>query len=72
MSEHAFTVAEQALKARSRKRSLIATLMPVILLVLIDLSLSVLAFMLSYKLHNDTPIFEWRKKSFWPTGIWDA
>src|ERR1044071_7366437 len=46
--------------------------MPVTLLVLLDLGLSVLAFMISYTLHNDTPIFEWRRKLFWPAGIWDA
>src|SRR5215216_6274461 len=72
MSEHAFTVAEQALQTRPRKRSLVGALMPVTLLVLIDVALSALAFMLSYKLHNDTPVFEWRRKFFWPTGIWDA
>jgi exopolysaccharide biosynthesis polyprenyl glycosylphosphotransferase len=72
MSEHAFTVAEQAIQSRSRKRSLIWAIMPVTVMVLIDLGLSALAFMLSYKLHNDTPIFEWRRKFFWPTGIWDA
>ena len=72
MSEHAFTVAEQAIQSRSRKRSLVWAIMPVTILVLIDLGLSALAFMISYKLHNDTPVFEWRRKFFWPTGIWDA
>jgi exopolysaccharide biosynthesis polyprenyl glycosylphosphotransferase len=72
MSEHAFTVAEQAMQSRSRKRSLVWAIMPVTILVLIDLGLSALAFMISYKLHNDTPVFEWRRKFFWPTGIWDA
>lgn len=72
MSEQAFTVAEQAIKSRSRKRSLVRAILPVTFLLLIDLGLSALAFMLSYKLHNDTPIFEWRRKLFWPAGIWDA
>jgi exopolysaccharide biosynthesis polyprenyl glycosylphosphotransferase len=72
MSEHAFTVAEQAIQSRSRKRSLVWAVLPVTSLVLIDLALSALAFMISYKLHNDTPVFEWRRKSFWPTGIWDT
>ena len=72
MSEHAFTVADQAIQSRSRKRSLVWAILPVTSLVLIDLTVSALAFMLAYKLHNDTPIFEWRRKFFWPTGIWDA
>ncbi|HVG21026.1 MAG TPA: hypothetical protein VNI02_18395, partial [Blastocatellia bacterium] len=72
MSEHAFTVAEQAMQSRSRKRGLVWAIMPVTFLVLIDLGLSALAFMISYKLHNDTPVFEWRRKFSLPTGIWDA
>jgi exopolysaccharide biosynthesis polyprenyl glycosylphosphotransferase len=32
-----------------------------------------LVFMLAYKLHNDTPMFEWRpKRTFFPVGVWDA
>lgn len=72
MSEHVFSVTEKALQTGTRKRSLLMAVMPVTLLVLLDLGLSVLAFMISYKLHNDTPIFEWRRKFFLPTGIWDA
>jgi exopolysaccharide biosynthesis polyprenyl glycosylphosphotransferase len=72
MSEHAATVAEQSIKVRSRRRGFFSAILPVAALVLIDLSLSVLAFIVSYKLHNDTPVFEWRRKFFWPTGIWDA
>lgn len=73
MSERAFAVAEQAVKVRPRRRSLVRSLVPVASLVLIDLLISLSAFMISYKLHHDTQIFNWRpKKSFWPVGIWDA
>ncbi len=73
MSERAFAVSEQAINARPRRRSLMLSMVPVASLVLIDLIISVSAFMLSYKLHHDTQIFTWRpRKSFWPVGIWDA
>jgi FlaA1/EpsC-like NDP-sugar epimerase len=72
MSEHAATVAEQAIKAGARRRGLASAVAPVAALVLIDLSISVLAFLLSYKIHNDTPLFLWKRKYFWPVAVWDS
>src|SRR5262245_14143907 len=72
MSERAATVAEQAINVIARKRTLSSVVLPVVLLVLVDLSISVLAFVLSYTFHNNTPLFVWKRKSFWPVGIWDA
>src|SRR6185369_7399694 len=73
MSERAFTVADQAIKIRPRRRSFVSSVLPVASLALLDLVISVAAFMLSYKLHHDTPIFVWRpKKYLFPVGIWDS
>jgi len=73
MSERALTVTEQAINIRPRGRKLISTVLPIISLALIDIAISVAAFVLAYKLHHDTPIFLWKpKKSIFPIGIWDA
>src|SRR5262245_2735787 len=73
MSERAFSVAEQGLQLRARKRSRAWAIMPVAALLLIDLAISVAAFVISYKLHHDTPLFVWRyRRTAWPIGIWDA
>ena len=73
MSERAFSVAEQGLQLRSRKRSRVWAILPVVALVLIDLAISVTAFVVAYKLHHDTPLFVWRyRRTAWPIGIWDA
>jgi hypothetical protein len=45
--------------------------MPVASLVLIDIAISILAFIIAYKLRQGTPLFVWRRKSVLPVGIWD-
>jgi exopolysaccharide biosynthesis polyprenyl glycosylphosphotransferase len=73
MPEHAAAVAQRSIKAAAGKKSLMRTLAPVVVLVLIDFSLSTLAFVLAYKIHHDTPIFEWRpRRTSLPVGIWDS
>jgi exopolysaccharide biosynthesis polyprenyl glycosylphosphotransferase len=71
MFEHAFTAAEQAIKVQGRRRSLVRAALPVATLVLVDLVLSLVAFVLAYKLRHHTDIFEWKRKSFFPVGVWD-
>src|SRR6185295_12403048 len=71
MSERA-ALAGQAIKVVTPARSAIRHAMPVVMLVLIDLTSSVLAFVFAYKLRQHTDIFEWRhRKSFFPVGIYD-
>ena len=42
-------------------------------LVLIDIAVSILAFVFAYKLRQDADIFVWRpRKSFFPVRIQDA
>ena len=66
----AAAVAKHAIKAETRRRSPLASALPVTALVLIDVALSLLAFALSYKLRQHTDIFIWRpRKSFWPIGV---
>ena len=69
MSEQAASVAEQAIRARTRRRGLAAAVVPVATLFLIDLALSVLAFVLAYKLRHDSALFVWRRKLFLPVGV---
>ena len=63
MSDHAATVAEQHLKPRSLRRSLIGVIAPVAALVLIDFILSATAFMLAYELRQQLPVFIWPRGS---------
>ena len=71
MSERA-ALAGQAIKVVTPPRSVIRHVLPVVILVLIDLTASVLAFVFAYKLRQHTDIFEWRhRKSFFPVGIYD-
>ncbi len=72
MSDHAATVAEKAIHAQRRKKGLLAAIAPVTAMVLADIALLALAFLIAYKIHNQTPIFEWRRKFFYPVGIWDT
>jgi exopolysaccharide biosynthesis polyprenyl glycosylphosphotransferase len=66
----AAAVAKHAIKAEARRRSPLASALPVTALVLVDVALSLLAFALSYKLRQHTDIFIWRpRKSFWPIGL---
>ncbi len=70
MSEHAATVARRAIKAETRKRGPLAAAVPVTVLVLLDVILSVAAFVISYKLRQHTDLFIWRpRKSSWPVGV---
>lgn len=69
MSEHAASVAEQAIRARTRRRGLVAAVVPVATLFLIDLALSVLAFVLAYKLRHNSELFIWKRKSFFPVDV---
>ncbi len=72
MSEHAAAVARQSIKAAARKKGLVKTVAPVATLVLIDFAVSIVVFVLAYKLHHANPIFEWRRRSSFPAGIWDT
>ncbi|HXG92986.1 MAG TPA: sugar transferase [Blastocatellia bacterium] len=72
MSEHAAAVAEHAIKIRAGRRSIFSAVTAVASLVFVDLIITALALVLAYKIHNDTPIFDWKKKSFWPVGIYDS
>jgi FlaA1/EpsC-like NDP-sugar epimerase len=72
MSEHAATVADKAIAAERRKKRLLSAVAPVTAIVLADMLLSALAFLISYKIHNQTPVFEWKRKFFYPVGIWDT
>ncbi|HWP42153.1 MAG TPA: sugar transferase [Blastocatellia bacterium] len=47
------------------------SLLPVAALLLSDVVISVLAFVLAYKLRQGTPLFVWRRRSALPVGIWD-
>jgi exopolysaccharide biosynthesis polyprenyl glycosylphosphotransferase len=70
MSEQAAVVAKHAIKSRTRRRSAFDSILPVAALVLVDILLSVAAFVISYKLRQHADIFIWRpRKSFWPVGI---
>jgi exopolysaccharide biosynthesis polyprenyl glycosylphosphotransferase len=42
------------------------------MLVLIDIAISVLAFVIAYKLRQGTPLFIWRRRSVLPVGVWDG
>jgi exopolysaccharide biosynthesis polyprenyl glycosylphosphotransferase len=73
MSEQAAAVAGQAAHAQTRRRGLASTFLPVATLVVIDLIVSVLAFVISYKLRQHSDIFVWRhRRSAFPVGIQDA
>jgi exopolysaccharide biosynthesis polyprenyl glycosylphosphotransferase len=69
MSDPAATAVEQAIRVGARRRNLFAALTPLITLVLIDVGISVLAFVLAFKLRHDSPLFIWRRRSAWPVGI---
>lgn len=70
MSEQAAVVAKHAIKSKTRRRSAFASILPVTALVLVDIVLSVAAFVVSYKLRQHADIFIWRpRKSIWPVGI---
>jgi exopolysaccharide biosynthesis polyprenyl glycosylphosphotransferase len=72
MSDHAATVATQSIKTQARSRVVFDSLMPVIILVLADIVISVLAFIIAYKLRQGTPLFVWRRRATFPVGIWDG
>ena len=73
MSEQAAAMAEQAIKSNARKRSAFASALPVVALVITDIVLSLLVFVISYKLRQDTNLFIWRpRKSFLPVGVVNA
>lgn len=71
MSDHAATVVKQAIKAGVRRRTIRSAIVPVVALVAVDIALVVLAFVLAYEFHIGTPLFEWRRRHFWPVGIYD-
>jgi exopolysaccharide biosynthesis polyprenyl glycosylphosphotransferase len=69
MSENVATVAKRSVNTEARKNSL-GTVIPVILLVVVDVILSLAAFILSYKLRHQGDVFIWRhRRSFWPVGV---
>jgi exopolysaccharide biosynthesis polyprenyl glycosylphosphotransferase len=71
MSEQA-AVAQQVIKVAIPRRGATRQVLSVSTLVLIDVIASVLAFVLAYKLRQNTDIFEWRhRKSVFPVGIYD-
>lgn len=61
MSDHAATVSEQHMQPRSRRRGLVWAIAPIAGLVLIDFMLAAMAFMLSYELRQDAPVFIWSR-----------
>src|SRR4030095_7741137 len=70
MSERAAVVAEHALKSETRRRSALASTLPITVLVICDLILSIAVFVISYQLRQHTDIFIWRpRKSLWPLGV---
>src|SRR6185295_6828503 len=70
MSEQAAVVAKHAIKSKTWRRNAVSSVLPVTALVLVDILLSVAAFVVSYKLRQSADIFVWKpRKSFWPVGI---
>src|SRR6185369_3308139 len=70
MSEQAAVVAKHAIKSKTWRRSAFASVLPVTALILVDILVSVTAFVVSYKLRQNADIFIWKlRKSFWPVGI---
>ncbi|HSE36782.1 MAG TPA: hypothetical protein VLG74_05710, partial [Blastocatellia bacterium] len=70
MSEHVAAVADHALKSGTRRRGAFASVLPITALVIVDIILSVVVFVASYKLRQHTDLFLWRpRKSFWPVGV---
>jgi exopolysaccharide biosynthesis polyprenyl glycosylphosphotransferase len=70
MSEHAAVVAERAIDSEKRKRGALGGILPASLLVVADVAVSILVFVVSYKLRQHTDMFLWRpRKSFWPVGV---
>src|SRR6185369_5062606 len=70
MSENVAAVAKHSIKSEARGRSSLAIALPVAALVLVDVILSLTAFILAYKLRHDTDVFLWRhRRSFLPAGV---
>jgi len=70
MSENVAAVAKHSIKSEARGRSSLAAALPVAALVLVDVILSLTAFILAYKLRHDTDVFLWRhRRSFLPAGV---
>src|SRR6185369_6601704 len=70
MSENVATVAKPSIKSEARGRSSLAIALPVAALVLVDVILSLTAFIIAYKLRHDTDVFLWRhRRSFLPAGV---
>ncbi|HKY05856.1 MAG TPA: sugar transferase [Blastocatellia bacterium] len=69
MSDHAATVAKQSIKDQARRHSLVWSALPVATLVAVDVALSVLAFISSYKFRQGSPVFIWSAYSSFPVGI---
>ena len=69
MSDHAAAMADQALQAQTRRRSLVWAAAPVIALVAVDLLLAVLTFVVAYVSRQHAPAFVWSLNSSVPTGI---
>lgn len=72
MSEQLAAVAKHAIKTEARKRSALASAIPIAVLAALDVFLSLAAFILAYKLRLHTDIFVWRhRRSLWPVGVFN-
>jgi len=69
MADNVAAVSDRAVKASLRKRSIVGAVAPMATLLLIDLVISVLAFVLAYKLRQGIPIFTWPRRSMFPNGL---
>jgi exopolysaccharide biosynthesis polyprenyl glycosylphosphotransferase len=73
MSDQLAAVAGQAAHAQARRRAFASAFFLTAILVAIDLTVSVLVFVISYKLRQQADIFVWRhRRSAFPVGIQDA
>ena len=69
MADQAAAVAEQSIKIRTRGRSLVWTVAPIVALVGIDLTFSVLSFLVAYVLRQQAPAFIWSSGSVFPVAV---
>ncbi|HWC78299.1 MAG TPA: sugar transferase, partial [Blastocatellia bacterium] len=69
MADQAAAVAEQSIKIRTRGRSLVWTVAPIVALVGVDLTFSVLSFLVAYVLRQQAPAFIWSAGSVLPVAV---
>ena len=71
MSDHVATVAKRSIKTQARWKQVFWSLAPIVSLVTVDLTLSVLAFVLSYKFRHDADLFVWKRRFIFPVRVAD-